>query len=358
MSFSLDLASLSAAYANGKLTPRAVIQDVYRRIAEVGERPVWISLVPKEQALARAEAAKGPLAGIPFAVKDNIDVKGLPTTCACPEFAYTPERSATIVELLEAAGAVLIGKTNLDQFATGLVGTRTPYGICSSVFDKEYVSGGSSSGSSVAVAAGQVSFALGTDTAGSGRVPAGFNNIVGLKPTKGLFSTRGLVPACRTQDVISIFALTSGDAAKVAAVAAAYDAEDAYSRTAPKPYAPSASSGLRIGVPKSGLEFFGDAEAEKLYWAAVANAKALGTIVEFDFTPFAEAASLLYSGPWVAERLAAIRAFAEASRTRSSSPCAPSSSARTNSLPPTRSRGFISSLTSCARPTPNGPAWT
>jgi allophanate hydrolase len=311
MSVSLDLSSLSAAYAAGTLTPRAVVEEVYRRIAEMGEKPVWISLVPKEQALARAAAATGPLAGIPFAVKDNIDVKGIPTTCACPEFAYTPERSATIVERLEAAGAILIGKTNLDQFATGLVGTRTPYGICSSVFDAAYVSGGSSAGSGVAVAGGLVSFALGTDTAGSGRVPAAFNNIVGLKPTKGLFSTRGLVPACRTQDVISIFALTSGDAAKVAEVAAAYDAEDPYSRKAPKPYVASAPAALRIGVPKSGLEFFGDAEAEKLYWAAVENAKALGTVVEFDFAPFAEAASLLYSGPWVAERFAAIRAFAE-----------------------------------------------
>ena len=164
----------------------------------------------------RAAAPRGPLYGIPFAVKDNIDVAGLPTTCACPEFAYVAERSATVVERLEQAGAILIGKTNLDQFATGLNGTRSPYGIPASAFNPDYISGGSSSGSAVAVAAGLVSFALGTDTAGSGRVPAAFNNIVGLKPSKGLISMRGVVPACRTQDTVSIFALTVADAAKVA----------------------------------------------------------------------------------------------------------------------------------------------
>jgi allophanate hydrolase len=313
-SLSFDIGTLTEAYASGSLTPAAVIAEVYRRIAERGERPVWISLVPQEQALAKAaSAAKGPLYGIPFAVKDNIDVAGLPTTCACPDFAYVPTRSATAVERLEAAGAIVIGKTNLDQFATGLVGTRSPYGIPASVFDPEYISGGSSSGSAVAVAGGLVSFALGTDTAGSGRVPAGFNNIVGLKPTKGFISARGLVPACRTQDTISIFGLTVSDAARVMSVVALFDAEDAYSRTPPQPFSvATAPAGLRIGVPSSGLEFFGDADAERLYRASADRlAEGGARIVEIDFTPFQEAARLLYAGPWVAERLAAIRAFAE-----------------------------------------------
>lgn len=311
---SLDIATLSESYASGTLTPELVIDEVYRRIAEQGERPVWISLVPRATAIERAKnAPKGPLYGIPFAVKDNIDVAGLLTTCACPEFAYAPGRSATVVERLEAAGAIVIGKTNLDQFATGLVGTRSPYGIPSSVFDPAYVSGGSSSGSAVAVAAGLVSFSLGTDTAGSGRVPAGFNNIVGLKPTKGLFSAQGLVPACRTQDTISVFALNVSDAVCVTRVAAAFDVDDAYSRRPPRPFAPETPpSALRVGIPSAGLEFFGDAEAERLYSAAADRLADNGaTLVEFDFSPFREAAALLYQGPWVAERLAAIRPFVE-----------------------------------------------
>lgn len=311
---SFEIGTLTEAFASGKHAPSEVIAEVYRRIGERGEKPVWISLVPLEQALRKAAVApKGPLYGIPFAVKDNIDVAGLPTTCACPDYAYTPERSATAVEKLEAAGAIVIGKTNLDQFATGLVGTRSPYGIPSSVFDADYISGGSSSGSAVAVAAGLVSFALGTDTAGSGRVPAGFNNIVGLKPTKGFISARGLVPACRTQDTISIFGLTVGDAAKVLSLAAGFDAEDAYSRPSPQPFsAEVAAPAPRIGVPKAGLEFFGDVDAERLYRASVERmAEAGASIVESDFAPFQKAASLLYAGPWVAERLAAIRAFAE-----------------------------------------------
>lgn len=311
---SLDFGTLKDGYAAGTFTPAEVVAEVYRRIAEKGERPVWISLVPETEARAKAERApKGPLYGLPFAVKDNIDVAGVPTTCACPDFADVPERSATVVERLEAAGAIVIGKTNLDQFATGLVGTRSPYGIPSSVFDAGSISGGSSSGSAVAVAAGLVAFSLGTDTAGSGRVPAGFNNIVGLKPTKGSLSARGLVPACRSQDVISIFALTVADAAAVMAVASAYDAEDAFSRKAPAPFAPVAMpTAPRIGVPTSGLEFFGDADAERLYRASVERIANDGaTVVPFDFAPFRETARLLYAGPWVAERLAAIRAFAE-----------------------------------------------
>ena len=220
-----------------------------------------------------------------------------------------------VVERLEAAGAIVIGKTNLDQFATGLVGTRSPYGIPASVFNAEYISGGSSSGSGVAVASGLVAFALGTDTAGSGRVPAAFNNIVGLKPTKGFVSARGVVPACRTQDTVSIFALTVGDAAKIMSVAAVFDVEDAYSRPAPQPFSVVAPRpGLRVGVPSSGLDFFGDAEAERLYFASADRlAESGAAIVDIDVTPFREAAQLLYAGPWVAERLAAIREFASRS---------------------------------------------
>ncbi|MBA4132010.1 MAG: allophanate hydrolase [Hyphomicrobium sp.] len=312
MIVSLDIATLTQAYATGTLTPEAVLTCIYNRIAVEGERPVWITLVPRATALAKLKSApKGPLWGIPFAVKDNIDVAGLPTTCACPEFAYTPSRSATVVEKLEAAGAILIGKTNLDQFATGLVGTRSPYGIPSSVFDPDYISGGSSSGSAVAVAGGLVSFALGTDTAGSGRVPAAFNNIVGLKPTKGLLSARGVVPACRTQDTISIFALTSADAARILDVAAGYDAEEPYSRRSPPRTYEPLPQGLRVGVPSSPLDFCGDAETERLYGLAIERIRTLDCeIVPFDFAPFREAASLLYSGPWVAERLAAIKDFA------------------------------------------------
>ncbi len=310
---SLEIARLQDAYSRQALSPNDVINAIYDEIESRGERPVWISVVPREVALGRTRnAPQGPLFGVPFAVKDNIDVAGMETTAGCPEFAYTPLRSATVVERLEAAGAILIGKTNLDQFATGLVGVRSPYGIPSSVFNPEYISGGSSSGSAVVVASGLVSFALGTDTAGSGRVPAGFNNIVGLKPTKGLISTRGLVPACRTQDVISVFALTTADAARVLSTAAAFDEGDPYSRQSPQPFAvENPRAGLRIGIPAGAIEFFGDGAAEKLYRDAVERLEGLGAkIVEIDFTPFQEAAQLLYSGPWVAERLAAIKDFA------------------------------------------------
>jgi len=319
---SLEIAVLAGAYADGSLTPAAVLDAVHDRIDAMGERPVWIHLLSRAETAERLAAAEArrragerlPLFGIPFAVKDNIDVAGLPTTAGCPEFAYTPDRSATVVERLEAAGAILIGKTNLDQFATGLVGTRSPYGACSSVFDPRYVSGGSSSGSGVAVAAGLVSFALGTDTAGSGRVPAAFNNIVGLKPTKGMISAAGVVPACRTQDCVSIFAGTAGDALAVLGVAGAFDAADPYSRAAPAGVALPAAlpPGFRFGVPADGLEFFGDEAAAALFAASADRLEALGgTRVAVDFTPFRDAAQLLYSGPWVAERLAAIRSFAE-----------------------------------------------
>lgn len=314
MTRSLDIASLAADYASGHITPRDAILDVYARIEKLGLRPIWITLRSEADALAAVERApRGPLYGIPFAVKDNIDVAGLPTTCACPAYAYVPERSAFVVERLEAAGAIVIGKTNLDQFATGLVGTRSPYGIPASPFDDRYISGGSSSGSAVAVSRGLVSFSLGTDTAGSGRVPAGFNNIVGLKPTKGIISTRGVVPACRSQDTVSIFALTVGDAATVARSAVGFDADDIYARVPPRPYSiPPVTRPLRIGVPDRGLDFFGNTSTMNLFEAAVARLRDLGAfIVPFNFTPFADTAKLLYAGPWVAERYSAVGAFCD-----------------------------------------------
>jgi allophanate hydrolase len=225
MVLSLDFSSLYSAYARREASPVAVMRALFCRIEARADDAVWISRVPADHLLAEAAAlerraaAEGldalPLYGIPFAVKDNIDVAGMPTTAACPEFAYVPATSAPVVDRLRQAGALLVGKTNLDQFATGLVGTRSPYGVPRNPIDPAYIPGGSSSGSAVAVAAGLAAFALGTDTAGSGRVPAAFNNIVGLKPTRGLVSTRGAVPACRSLDCVSIFALTAADAASV-----------------------------------------------------------------------------------------------------------------------------------------------
>jgi allophanate hydrolase len=296
------------------------IAALYRDLESAPLAPVWISLVPREAALAQArifENSSGlPLAGATFAVKDNIDVAGLPTTAGCPAFAYTPSVSATVVQRLQNAGAVLIGKTNMDQFATGLVGTRSPFGACSSVFDDRYISGGSSSGSAVAVAKGLVTFSLGTDTAGSGRVPAAFNNLIGLKPTRGLVSATGVVPACRTLDCVSIFAHSARQAYEVWRVAKGFDSLDPFSRV-PRPgedAAPWLNSVVRIGVPRSGqFAFFGDDEAETLYWKAVRKVEQLGgKRVEIDFSIFRCAADLLYDGPWVAERLAAIRQFAQA----------------------------------------------
>jgi allophanate hydrolase len=317
MSYSLDIAHLEAAYAAGTLTPADVVDEVFARIGRRGSRPVWITLVPRDRVDARlaeierrrAAAETMPLYGIPFGVKDSIDVAGLPTTVACPDFAYVPKHSAAAIEKLEAAGAVLIGKTNLDQFATGLVGTRSPYGICSSVFDPAYISGGSSSGSAVAVAAGQVSFTLGTDTAGSGRVPASFNNIVGMKPTKGLISARGVVPACQSQDCVTLFAGTVDQCRKVLGVVQGFDAEDPYSRHSPALEAQTPKA-FRFGVPDQGLEFFGDTAAAELYAAAIARLEALGgERVAIDFAPFQAAGRLLYQGPWVAERLAMLRSY-------------------------------------------------
>jgi allophanate hydrolase len=285
------------------------IAAVYDRLEAEPLQPIWISRVPRQDAADRARAAHGPLRGLTFAVKDNIDVVGLPTTAACPEFAYQPASSASVVTRLERAGAVLVGKTNMDQFATGLVGTRTPYGACSSVFDAAYISGGSSSGSAVAVARGLVDFALGTDTAGSGRVPAAFNNLVGLKPTRGVLSTQGVLPACRTLDCVSVFSRTVRLARQVFEAARGFDPDDPFSRCGVA--RPLLGSSFRFGVPER-LEFFGDAANARLYDEALAHlTEHAGTAVRFDAAVLVHAAHLLYGGPWVAERYAAIRPFIE-----------------------------------------------
>ena len=316
---SLQLSDLQQSYRGGAFTPAQVIDDILKRCAKFADHNIWITMLDRDRLHQYAHEVESrgmetqPLYGIPFAIKDNIDLAQIPTTAACPDFAYTPSRSATVVERLMAAGAIPIGKTNLDQFATGLVGTRSPYGPCRNAFDPSYISGGSSAGSAVSVALSLVSFSLGTDTAGSGRVPAAFNNLVGLKPTCGLLSARGVVPACRTLDAVSIFALTAEDAAKVAAVARGYDAEDAYSRPAHEPYRPNFPARFRFGIPQPDqLEFFGNADANALFNRSVERLQAMGgEAVVIDFSDFLETARLLYGGPWVAERYQAIRTFIE-----------------------------------------------
>jgi len=316
---SLDIATLENLYDGGKLSPVEVVEGVYRRIAQRGDDAVWIHVAPQAAAvelakrLERRDPAELPLYGIPFAVKDNIDVAGMPTTAACPDFSYDPQRSAVAVERLEKAGAICIGKTNLDQFATGLNGTRSPYGSPRCVFDDRYISGGSSSGSGVAVGAGLVSFALGTDTGGSGRVPAGVNNIVGVKPTRGIVPTTGLVPNCRLLDCVSVFALTCEDATKVlgqmrGGAADPFDREDTDSEIEPQH-----GMRLRYGVIRADQrEFFGDRQAEAQYAKAIERLKTLGEVVEIDFAPFAEAGRLMFDGPWVAERLQAVGDYVRA----------------------------------------------
>lgn len=319
-----DIRALQHHYLRGTLQPADLAQQVLQRLKASNRHEVWISLVPYGELMAQAQKLeqallqhgssvldKMPLLGVPFAVKDNIDVAGLPTTAACPAFAYVPKESAQVVRKLRDAGALLIGKTNLDQFASGLVGARSPYGAVRNARHPDYVSGGSSSGSAVAVALGLVSFALGTDTAGSGRVPAGFNHIVGLKPTRGLISTRGVVPACRTLDCVSVFAHSVGDAWRVLQAAAGYDADDPYSR--PVGMLGVKQDRYRIAVPDR-LEFYGDTQAEQAFSATLERlaGRADVELVRIPFAPFAQAAQLLYAGPWVAERRAATGAFFDA----------------------------------------------
>lgn len=304
------VASILEAHRSGLRSVSDTVRGVYSRLAVHDDPAMFITLREEADVLAEAAALEAagntglPLYGIPVAVKDNIDVAGLPTTAACPAFAYTPERDATVVARLKAAGALIIGKTNLDQFATGLVGVRSPYGIPRNSVNPELVPGGSSSGSAVAVGAGIVPVSLGTDTAGSGRVPAMLNNIVGLKPSLGLVPNTGLVPACKTLDCISIFALTVDDAMAVLNVISGFDAEDAYSRDLPVAPLTAAPPAPVLGIlPEAQREFFGDAESAAAYEEALARFASLGAVLkEIDFSAFAETARLLYEGPWVAER--------------------------------------------------------
>jgi allophanate hydrolase len=309
------LTRLIADHLEGRSTIPRTVASAYARHREHGDAAIFITLRPEAEIMAEAEAlqAEGPrgrrLWGVPIAVKDNIDVAGLPTTAACPAFAYTPMRDATAVARLRAAGALILGKTNLDQFATGLNGTRSPYGVPRNALRTDLVPGGSSSGSASAVAAGIVPVALGTDTAGSGRVPAGLQNLVGLKPSLGLVPSAGVVPACRTLDCISVFALTVDDAWCVLDVIAGPDAADPFSRTIPLGRPGAVAPHLKIGIPRpADLAFDGEAAAEASFTVAVERAQALGaTIVPLDMTPFNDTARLLYHGPWVAERWLAIK---------------------------------------------------
>jgi len=309
------VAAIVAAHRAGTASPAQTVARSFARIRDQDDPAIFISLRDEKEAVAEAEAlsakdaAQLPLYGIPVAVKDNIDVAGLPTTAGCPAFSYVPSRDATCVARLHAAGAILIGKTNLDQFATGLVGVRSPYGIPKNPLRGDLIPGGSSSGSAVAVSAGLVPLALGTDTAGSGRVPAMLNNIVGLKPSLGLISTAGVVPACRTLDCVSLFSLTVDDAMTALAAMAGPDGADPYSRNRPLAEMSGFPANLRLGVPRNGqLIFFGDKAAERAYSDALKRWTALGaTLVGFDLEPFYETARLLYEGPWVAERYLVIR---------------------------------------------------
>ena len=315
------IASLHAAYAAG-VTPETLIARGYAALAAVNDPGMFIHLASQDEFRARAaelgpfDPLAKPLWGIPFAVKDNIDVAGMPTTAACKEFTYMPKKNAVAVQKLVDAGALPIGKTNLDQFATGLVGVRTPYPVPKNAIDPDYVPGGSSSGSAVVVARGLLPFALGTDTAGSGRVPAGLNNIVGLKPSLGSVSTTGLMPACRTLDTISVFAGTVADADLVFRTMAGFDPTDAFSRALPVPRQPSVlPPGLRMGVPNpAGRMFGGDALSEAAFDAALRDVERMldgSALSAVDLDVMFAAAQLLYTGPWVAERFAATRGVIE-----------------------------------------------
>jgi allophanate hydrolase len=309
----MKIPEVRARYAAG-LRPGELVAELYEKIRVWNDPALFIHLPELEELVAIAEEVERmsvdlPLWGIPFVVKDNIDVAGWPTTAACPAFAYVPAEDAEVVRRLRAAGAIPMGKANLDQFATGLVGTRSPYGVPRNAIDAEFLPGGSSSGSASSVAAGLCCFSLGTDTAGSGRVPAAFQGLVGWKPSKGLLSTRGVVPACRSLDCVSVFATTAGDAAAVAEVVAGFDEADPFSREI-EPRGRLAA-GFRFGVPRE-LDFAGDPDTPGLFAAAVGRMKALGGVaLEIDLEPFVEAAKLLYEGPWVAERWAAVGGFAE-----------------------------------------------
>ncbi len=309
----MKISEVRARYAAG-LRPWELVAELYEKIRVWNDPALFIHLPEIDDLVALAEEVERmsedlPLWGIPFVVKDNIDVAGWPTTAACPAFSYVPQADAEVVRRLRAAGAMPLGKANLDQFATGLVGTRSPFGVPRNAVDAEFLPGGSSSGSASAVAAGLCCFSLGTDTAGSGRVPAAFQGLVGWKPTKGLLSTRGVVPACRSLDCVSVFTHTAEDAVAVAAVVAGFDEADAFSREI-EPTGRAVAS-FRFGVPRE-LDFAGDPDTPELFAAAVERLKAIGGVpVGIDLKPFVEAAKLLYEGPWVAERWAAVGGFVE-----------------------------------------------
>ncbi len=309
----LNSSAIAQAVNAGQTTALATAEETIARIAayDAIQPQIWINRFSDSDILAAARAVDAriaggevlPLAGVPFAAKDNIDVAGLETTAACPAFAYAAQESATVIKRLIEAGAICIGKTNLDQFATGLNGTRSPYGAPRNAYNLAYVSGGSSSGSSVAVAAGLVAFALGTDTAGSGRVPAAFQHLIGFKPSKGRWSNTGLVPACRTLDCITVFIDDTAGARLVDQVIAGFDAADPYS----KPLANLPRGRKTIGVPRRDQRvWFGDGESEYLYNRALETLARTADLVEIDIAPLLEAAQLLYGGPWVAERTAAM----------------------------------------------------
>jgi allophanate hydrolase len=316
----LSISHLRDAYKNQTLTPEQLVETIFQRCEQFNDHEIWIHKLTRDELQPYLDNLQGksvedlPLYGIPFAIKDNINLAGIETTAACPAFAHTPGSSAFVVQQLINAGAIPMGKTNLDQFATGLVGTRSPepWGPCKNSFNKKYISGGSSSGSSVSVALGLVSFSLGTDTAGSGRIPASFNNLIGLKPSRGLLSMTGVLPACRSLDCVSIFALTADDANAVLEQAAVYDEDDQYARMNPfdnnhRHYG-LPEGAFTFAVPQDDqLEFFGNASAQKLFDDSVRGMQALGGVKQtLDFTPFLEAAILLYEGPWVSERYVAI----------------------------------------------------
>jgi allophanate hydrolase len=304
----MSVTELHHLYRQGTLTPRALVDQLRPRIAAHADLNVWIRVLDNRALKPILDRLDGhspdtlPLFGIPFAIKDNIDLAGVPTTAGCEGFDRLPTETASIVSKLIEAGAIPIGKTNMDQFATGLVGTRSPFGATRNAFDPALISGGSSSGSAVAVALGEVTFALGTDTAGSGRVPAAFNNIIGIKPTRGRWSCHGIVPACRTLDCPSLFVVDPLDGARISALLNEADPLDPYSRDG-LPQAFNANQ-LRIAVPQPGqLKFFGSAEYQRAFQQAVDDWRSLGaTITEIDYAPFVEAAALLYEGPWVTER--------------------------------------------------------
>lgn len=321
----LSLTGLKNHYSRKDFSPVELAGFILDAVEQASlaehHNPIWIRVltldeIEKYTGKLTGENPDGlPLYGVPFAIKDNIDLADIPTTAACPDFSYTPTRTAFVVEQLVRAGAIPIGKTNMDQFATGLVGTRSPapWGACHNVFNKNYIAGGSSSGSALAVAKGLVTFSLGTDTAGSGRVPASLNGIVGLKPSRGLLSTSGVVPACRSLDCVSIFARGMEDANAVFDIAASFDPEDPYARentyaNSKRYFGPAVKTG-RLGIPDSKqLNFFGNSEAESLFNQAVQKLVEQNVeLVPIDFAPFAEAAKLLYEGPWVTERYLAVR---------------------------------------------------